>query len=224
MSLMYQHNMGGSSWLQQFIFGFPLIGKLSQAHTFPTKDKLSGSQPKKLDHILKSTGRRFSERAQKSGFKNAKHLWNEALEQQSKGWLTPPFPLATKGDPFTLRDEKLNVAFRFGVEQADEIRACDDLRYSMANLACVVHTPIKLASWDHLAEMCRHIQHTQKDWHLFKADHEAAYKQLPVLWGHSQLAVIALRSPADNQWYGFMIKTLMFGAVCAVLHYNILRG
>ena len=94
-----------------------------------------------------------------------------------KGWLTPPFPLTLDSSPFILRGESLNVAFRFGVEQADKLRACDDLRHSLANLACVVSTPIKLASWGHVAEMCNRVGGPGRDWHFLKADHEAAYKQ-----------------------------------------------
>ena len=46
MSLMYQHNLGGSAWLSQFIFGFKLIGTLSQKHVFPPSDKMLGRDPK----------------------------------------------------------------------------------------------------------------------------------------------------------------------------------
>ena len=221
MSLMYQYNMGGSAWLQQFLFGFKLTGTFSQIHTFPPSDKLKGEQPCSLDLVMKANDRRFTERAQKSGFKNATKLWSEAISQQQKGWLSAPSALTTWNSPFILKDSKLNIAFRFGVEQADKLRACDDLRYSMTNLACLVQTPIKLASWDHVAKMCKAIQGTQRDWHFFKADHEAAYKQLPIAWEQSKLAVVALRSPSDGRRYGFMSKTLMFGAVSAVIHYNI---
>ena len=121
-----------------------------------------------------------------------------------------------------MRNEKLSIAFRFGVEQSDKLRACDDLCHARTNLACVVETPIKLVSWDHLAELSNLANTSDRDWALFKADHEAAYKQLPLDYNHTKLAVIALRSPVDGQWYGFLSRTLMFGAVSAVLHYNVL--
>ena len=38
---------------------------------------------------------------------------------------------------------------------------------------------------------------------------------------HSQLAVIALKCPSDKQRYGFLSRTMVFGAVAAVLHYNV---
>ena len=219
--LASQFNLGGGEWLTQFLFGFPLIGKLCQRFTFPTCEKANRKKLICTSKIKNSSGRRFRERASKSGFKNATPLWDEATLQVDKGWLTAPFPLASTSEPHTLKFPELNIAFRFGVEQADKLRACDDLCHSRTNLACKVLTPIKLVSWDHLAEMCRRTSKFNLDWHFFKADHEAAYKQLPLNWEHSSLAVIALRSPKDNRWYGFMSRTLMFGAIAAVIHYNV---
>ena len=94
--------MGGSAWLQQFIYGFQLVGNLSQGHTFPISDKVRGPKPKPLSEILQTNSRRFTGRAQKSGFKNAKLLWAEAMEQRQKGWLASPSLLTSRGDPFAL--------------------------------------------------------------------------------------------------------------------------
>ena len=38
---------------------------------------------------------------------------------------------------------------------------------------------------------------------------------------HAHLAAIDLRSPSDKLRYGFIIRTMVFGAVSAVLHYNV---
>ena len=221
MSLLYQHDLGGSIWLQQFIFGFKLTGSFSQKHTFPQSDKLVGLRPLCLASIAQSNRSLFREMAQKSGYKNARPLWGESLAQSAQGWLTKPSPLSSSNEPFILRGPKLYIAFRFGVEQSDKLRACDDLRYSMVNLACKVETPIKLASWGHVAEMRRSVQSIERFWHFMKSDHEAAYKQLPLEWCQSSLAVVALRSPEDGRWYGFFSRTLLFGAAAAVVHYNV---
>ena len=126
--------------------------------------------PKQVNKILQCLLKALRSRA----LNTPKRLWAESLEQHQKGWLTAPSPITSSDKPFILLGEKMDVASRFGAEQADKLRDCDDLRYSMTNLACVGHTPIKLASWDHIAEMCRSSRHTLRDWHLFKADHEAA--------------------------------------------------
>ena len=39
--------------------------------------------------------------------------------------------------------------------------------------------------------------------------------------GHSRLAVIALKCPSGKHRYGFFIRTMVFGDVEAVLHYNV---
>ena len=221
MCLMAHFNLGGAIWPQQFLFGFQLVGTLCQQFTFPFSEKAARKRPLALSKLARSSAKRFYDRASRAGRKDSKLLRGGALEQQGKGWLSKSFPLGCNGKPFTLKGQELNIAFRFGVRQADKLRACDDLRHSMTNLACVALTPIKLASWDHLAAMCLAIRDSPHDWHLMKADHEAAYKQLPIVWEHSKLAVIAHRSPVDNNWYGFFSRTLMFGAISAVIHYNV---
>ena len=85
-----------------------------------------------------------------------------------------------------------------------------------------METPIKLVSWGHLAELSNLVNSGRRDWAFFKADHDAAYKQLPTEARHSQLAVIALRSPSDKRGYGSIIRAMVFGAVADVLHYNVL--
>ena len=179
MSLMYEHNLGGTAWLDQFIFGFKLTRALSQQRAFPPSDHMLKKKPKPLHIIAQSDADRFKERAAKSGYKNAESHRQESLDQQEKGWHTEAPPRTSDGAPFATHDAKINVAVRFGVEQADKLRACDDLRYSMTNLACCVAAPIKLASWGHLAEMCRADSAHSRVWHFFKADREAAYQQAP---------------------------------------------
>ena len=221
MSLAVQCQTGGTRWLQQFLYGFPLVGRLGQPRCYPFKPKESLKKAESTSKLFNSTQSRFADRACKSGFKNAKALWDEALDQCKKGWLNHPFPLSTDEKPYVLSNPELNIAFRFGVEQGSKLRACDDLRHSRTNLACVVETPIKLVSWDHLAELTHLVNDGTRDWAFMKADHEAAYKQLPLDHHHAKLAVIALRSPTNGMWYGFISRTLMFGAIAAVLHYNV---
>ena len=82
-------------------------------------------------------------------------------------------------------------------------------------------TPIQLVSRGHVAHLSRLVASPGKGWHFPKADHEAAYKQLSIEWSHSQLAAISLRSPLDKQRYGFLSRPMVFGAVAAVLRYNV---
>ena len=82
-------------------------------------------------------------------------------------------------------------------------------------------TPIKLVYWDHLSHLSRLVASSGKSRYFSKSDHEAAYKQLSMVWSHSYLSVIALRNPRDKQRYGLLIRTMVSGAVAAVLRYNV---
>ena len=57
-------------------------------------------------------------------------------------------------------------------------------------------------------------------WAFFKADRQAVYKNLPLSPDQSDRCVVALRCPSDGRWYGFLSRTLLFGAAAAVLRYN----
>ena len=221
MFLTTQCEAGGSIWLQQFLFGFPLVGRLAQPRCYPTKPQDASKKEEPITKLFNTNESRFSDRANKSGFKNCKLLWSEAEVQCNKGWLCKPFPLCSEGSSFRLSNPDLNIAFRFGVEQGSKLRACDDLRHSRTNLSFVVETPIKLVRWDHLAELTHRVNDGSREWGFFKADHEAAYKQLPLDSSHAKLAVVAMRSPVGHKWYGFISRTMMFGAIAAVLHYNV---
>lgn len=128
--------------------------------------------------LSRSSESRFRVRAAHPGSKDSLQLWGEAAQQVRKGWITPPVPLHADGRQAQWWVKQFNIAFRFGVDQADKLRTCDDLRRSVANLACSVVTPVRLVSWDHLAQMPRIVAEKKVDWGLIKADHEAAYMRL----------------------------------------------
>ena len=217
--LLRQLGVGGEAWLGQFAFGFPITGKLSQRFLFPQAKKSAAGIPR--DDLFSSAAARFRERAAKSGLKNAAPLWDEAMEQVKEGWLLPPVLLSPDGKPLYWKSKRHNVSFRFGVLQAGKLRACGDLKHSMTNLACTVETPIQLLSWDHIAQVSSMLSADGGDWVMFKADHKAAYKQLPIDPADQETAIIALRHPPNSRWYGFVTRTLIFGSVAAVLHYNV---
>ena len=140
----------------------------------------------------------------------------------NEGWLLNPVPISSDGKPLLWNSKQYNVSFRFGVLQADKLRACDDLKHSMANLACTAATPIQLLSWGNIAQISAILAAGGGDWATFKDDRKAAYKQLPIDPADQNTAIIALRRPTNHRWYGFIARALIFGSVSAVLHYNVL--
>ena len=175
-----QCGIGGASRPQQFIFGPPLVGMLSRRRCFPTNLKEGRKKAEPIRKIMKTSASRFADRANKAGHENAKALRGEDLAQREKGWANRPFRLSLDRHPFVLNSPELNIAFRFGVEQIDKLRACDDLRHARTNLASVVQTPIKRARWGHVADLTNLVNDGKMDLSLSKADREAAYKQLPL--------------------------------------------
>ena len=113
-----------------------------------------------------------------------------------------------------------NIAFRFGVEQQEKLRACGDLRHNMANLCTSVMTPITLPTWDHIAQLRKSVFQTKRDWVFLKSDHADAYKQLPLGPEYANLTAVCLRNPDTGEWCAFIPKVLLFGAVSSVIHYN----
>ena len=187
----------------QFAVGFPTTGGLSQKQGFPAQDSERAAPAK----VIALEEVRSRERAPKSGWENAADLWEEALGQRPKGRLADPLPLADSGRPDDLPSGGYNIAFRFGVEQAGKLRACDDLKSGVTNKACRAHTPIKLVSWGHVSQLCRHIAADGRDWALFKVDHESAYKKLSIDPSGQPYAIVALRRPAPGVWHGIRSRT-----------------
>ena len=194
------------------------MGDIEQNGVYPRETKLSS--PPEIDQIWKDNGTRFQLRARASGALNAQTLWDEALDQVAKGWLSPPMAIDPEGNVATYAANGVVIAFRFGVDQQDKIRSCDDLKYSTTNEYCTVWTPIKLPTWDHLAQISLDLKDTNEPWIFFKQDHASAYKQLPLDPDHAKFAMVALRHPKLGTWFAFSPRSLLFGAEAAVTHYN----
>ena len=96
------------------------------------------------------------------------------------------------------------------------------MRHSLTNRACAVLTPTKLVSWGHVAHISNLFDSQGLECHFFKAYHRAAYKSLPVCPFQTKLAAVVLENPEGGEWYAFTSRTLLFGSIASVLHYNIL--
>ena len=130
-NLLDQYDMGGDRWIHQFTFWFPITGVLSQEGVFPRSD---------IDQELENTMSMFSDiedrfrkRAKTRPGEFTIPLWKEAIEQVDTGWLDQPIPLREDGRLGKSQIWDVNLAFIFGAQQEDELRACDDLRDSRTN-------------------------------------------------------------------------------------------
>lgn len=218
MMLMGQYGLGGKAWLRQFVWGFPITGDLSQAGVYPRDPSVTPAPD--TTALWGDTSTRLRARAAGSGWLNADTLWTEAIDQVQKGWLMDPLTIGEDGKCPAIGLGAINISFRFGVEQSSKLRACDDLKYGTANTYCAVMTPIKLPTWDHIAQMAAIVRPARCAWSFFKADHASAYKQLPLGPSGRPTSAVALREPRSGAWRAFSPRALLFGSVAAVLHYN----
>ena len=74
-----------------------------------------------------------------------------------------------------------------------------------------------MVSRDHVSQLLRTLANDGVDWAMFKA----AYKQLLLDPRAQRYAIIALRRPKAGIRHGFRPRTLMFGSIVDVLHYNV---
>lgn len=155
-----------------------------------------------------------------SGHIHAEIRRGEAMEQGSLGWHDYPLPISPEGDAATYDRGCARIAFTSGVGQAGRIRAFGDLKRDNVNLHCTVRTPIKLHKRGHVSQMCTGIRHTSRNWAFFKADREAACKQLALWPARQRLEMVSHRNPQTSEWAVFHLCALLFGTVAKVLRYN----
>ena len=131
-----------------------------------------------ISEMCRRNQQRFHERGSKAGNNRARLFREDAIGHVGKGWLRPLLPL-TWPISNTLIRSGWDIAFRFGVNQIDKIRARDDVGFAKTIQACAVRTPTKLVSWGRIAEMCRSIRNKTRARGLPNADRASAYKHVP---------------------------------------------
>ena len=148
-------------------------------------------------------------------------LWVEALTQADRRVARRSVRLLLPG-----REVGCNLPFRFGVSQGEKLRAAGYLKQSSTNRAAQGSTLIKLPTWDHLASMIKSMmdQCGGLPLGIAKADHQAAYRQLPLRPDQRRLATITLRDPRSGDWRPFLPNTQLFGSATAAHRYNCLSG
>ena len=87
-------------WMSQFVYGFPIIGKLSQNRLFATSSKIdvASCTVDKPRSLFRAAQERFRQREMPMKIASSKKLWEEDMSQVQLGWLGPPEKLADQGD------------------------------------------------------------------------------------------------------------------------------
>ena len=138
---------GGASWMQQYISGAPMVGRISYPDVFPEKEP-KVTNPIQVADIRMGAADRFASRAKHRG-PFADELRKEALGQVKAGWPDTHRQLNYAGNFADEPRYQMGAAFRFAF-QSEKVRACGDLRHSHTNLGAVVASPSlsqRGASW-----------------------------------------------------------------------------
>ena len=128
--------------------------------------------------MWKSSSKGFRERAALSGFKNDAALWKESMSQAQSGWMSGQIPIDNSGFVACFPLEVTSFAFRFGVEQNEKLRACDDLKQDMVNLRTSVFAAITIPTWDRNSQMSKQIYNSKVAWRFSKEENKDARRQL----------------------------------------------
>ena len=171
-ALLQNFGLKGARRMAQFAYGFRLVGNLSRTGVYPRDMDVLPAPP--VGRIWAKSSERFSTMAKHSGYLHSRELRGKDLKQVELGWMGEPLPIDTSRNVLTYGNGSANIAFRFSVGQDDKLRACDDLKHNHVKLYCSVWTPIKLPTWDHIAQMRLGIKEDLREWPFFKADHESA--------------------------------------------------
>ena len=93
-----------------------------------------------------------------------------------------------------------NLAYRFGIQQSEKLRAADDLKRSCTDTATLIKTRINLPFGGRIAHMCSFFRSEgeTRPLALAKADCAEAYEQSPLTGEDELVAVLTLRGSQDN--------------------------
>ena len=145
----------------------------------------------------------------------------EAMKHHQEGRLREPILISDNGTAHNGQGDVLNLAFMFAVPQGIRV---------MHATICATRSRIE-----------RRRRSSQSAWFLgatwrkfpiasgpngvlcefYKRDHKSDYKALPVDPRETRFAVITSKCPKGGKYYAFVRRTLLFGSISSVRHYNV---
>ena len=175
----------------------------------------------------------------------AAQVWQDAQEEVSRGWLTGPY---TEEDLKRVLGPLFVVSKRFGLKQADKVRAIDDLSESLVNSAFGASYKLDLPGVDGISVMARtFLECVSSDGKVYlklsdgsslrgvlhpslsscdaknlrgrTLDLDAAYKQLLVAKQSLWCSVLAIEN-VNNQRELYLSHVIPFGASASVYSFN----
>ena len=229
---------------EDMVTGFSLTGVPKLSGVFPSEASL----PKvTVDHLDSSTSIIRKQLWWKIGEAAVdEEVWDITNKEASDdGWLIGP--LGEKEIDTRFNGDWAPVR-RFGIQQSGKTRVIDDFSENGTNSAFAAQEKIDLKALDHLAWCAATISNAAfssgvvrvklVDGEVLEApvhrhwksggeklvtktvDLKSAYKQLAIHPGEQRRSVISVKHPKTGEVFGFVSRTLPFGASAAVLAFN----
>ena len=146
-------------------------------------------------------------------------LWDTTMNDVQAGNMEGPF--FSEEEVRVRLGGEFVVSRRFGVEQSDKVRECDDCFRSNLNRGTRINRRLKLSGVDNLFWAAGLATESSGPGCLFwKRDHKKSYRQVPVHPADWPLLVVVFWDARRQRPAFFFHKKLPFGAVAAVYAYN----
>ena len=143
-------------------------------------------------------------------------IWEGALAEKDKGWLSGPF---TEAQLTEMLGPRFVASRRFGLSQVDKVRPIDDFSASLINSAYTSNYRLDLPGVDGVAIQARSFMEAASPHGISlqgrTLDLDSAYKQIMVAKSSLWASVIVVEDP-DGRPSLFISHVLPFGATSAV--------
>ena len=216
--------------------GFKLVGTPQVTGVFQSEPAVSKVTIQQLDDLSPMIGFQLWDRIGKA--KCDSEVWDiTSQESGEKGWLSEPMTFEQLNREF---GEVWTPVRRFGIVQSGKTRVIDDFSENGCNAAYAAQEHIawcgaalssmafkrgearfRLSTGELLVGRVHQGWMNQDEALVSKTvDLKSAYKQLAIHPSDRKRSVISVNDPKDSQVYGFISRTLLFGAASAMLSFN----
>ena len=157
-------------------------------------------------------------------------LWDASVSDVTKHRMCGPFWSEDEVAQH-LGTRQFVVSRRFGVQQSDKLRPCDDFTRSFVNNGIFANRKLSLSGLDSFfslayalfgvpSEPVDSAEHSRSGLKFWRRDHEGAYRQIPISREDQPLTVVVFCDPVSGRHVYFYHTALPFGATASVYGYN----
>ncbi|KAF4648675.1 hypothetical protein FOL47_002932, partial [Perkinsus chesapeaki] len=164
------------------VSGLPLSGSFGPFKgTFRSvPEHLRRAPSEDIDDLLRrgpERGRELAGRVEKEHSPHTEKLWQSAIKERQAGSMAGPYSIAEIEEMF----DGYVSSRRFGVQQGEKLRPCDDFRRSKLNASMCFMSKVSFPSPDATVATARMVASAcgTTDLSFWKSDHSSAYRQVP---------------------------------------------